>query len=122
MSLAGWESAGVVIGAVAGGLALLGACSAALVRAGKVAARIVRFLDTWNGHGEGVYRTPSMPERMDRQDAELARIRAQVLPNGGDSLRDAVDKARARLDAHLVEAEEANRLFLEHLRGHDGTH
>lgn len=123
MSTSAWTTAGIVIGAIAGIVGLVAACSAAFVRSMRVVALVVRFLDTWNGHGEGHARTPGMAERMDSQDAELARIRAEVLPNGGGSLRDAVDEVRRRLETHLTETEEARHLFAEHLRGtDDGSH
>jgi hypothetical protein len=113
-----WEKTGYTVGAIAGFLGLIGAVGAALVKAGRSLRRIGRFLDQWLGHGEGRHRAPGVIERLDIQDQELARIRGQVLPNGGSSLRDVVDEVRRRLDDHLIDAERSRLELQQHLREH----
>ncbi|WP_199553233.1 hypothetical protein [Streptomyces sp. N35] len=51
-----------------------------------------RFLEEWNGTED----QPSVIQRLDNNDARLARIEHELFPNSGSSLRDAVD----RLEQH----------------------
>jgi transposase len=97
-----WETAGIVVGTLGGFLAFVGAVCAALVKAGRAARRVSRFLDEFLGHdGE-----PGLVERFETLTATVERISAQVFPNGGSSLRDAVDGVRSELIDHLRVADE----------------
>lgn len=64
---------------------------------------------------------PGWAERLDRIQDDIVKIKMQVFPNGGSSLRDAVDDVRKRLDDHLGEAEQTHKLFVEHLGQHPTT-
>lgn len=95
--MSAWSNAGIVIGVLAAGLTLIGAWCAALVKAGRAARRVSRFLDEFLGHGD----EPGLVERVDGLAETVERIKAQVLPNGGSSLRDAVDQVRSELREHI---------------------
>lgn len=60
---------------------------------------------------------PGWAARLDQIQGDVSKIRDQVFPNGGTSLRDAVDDVRHRFDEHVVEAASTHRLFVDHLRG-----
>lgn len=63
--------------------------------------RVGRFLDEWNGTEErpGAPAVPGVPARLDIMDSRLekidtrvAAVEAQMSPNSGSTLRDAVDR------------------------------
>lgn len=56
---------------------------------------IREFLDDW--HGEPG--RPGVPERLSVM-SRLGRIEKELHPNGGSSLRDAVDQTRSMLEQH----------------------
>jgi hypothetical protein len=58
---------------------------------------------------------PGWAARLDQIQEDLSKVKAQVFPNGGSSLRDVVDELRVELVDHLAEATEARRLFSDHL-------
>lgn len=84
----------------AGAVAILGGAVAVvwkLVRAVRRLLRGVReFLEDWNGEPP----RPGVPARLGVLQ-RLERLDAQVHPNSGSSLRDAVDQTRALLTSHL---------------------
>ncbi|MCG5220255.1 hypothetical protein [Streptosporangium sp. KLBMP 9127] len=92
---------------------ILAVCGALVVLAGGtvVAVKILRgmkrfgdFVDDWQG--EPARR--GVPARLGVME-RLERIEAQLKPNGGTSLRDAVnrvEKTTARLDEHLTPQED----------------
>lgn len=100
-----WQNAGVIFAALVGFLALVGSLCAALIKAGRFLSRTARLLDQFLGHGEGPERVPGLVERVDQMGDELARVKSQVLPNGGGSLRDAVDELRKRFDDYVTRDE-----------------
>jgi len=100
-----WQNAGVIFATLVGFLALIGTTCAALVKAGRFIARTGRLLDQLLGHGEGPDRVPGLIERVNGMGDELTRVKAQVLPNGGGSLRDAVDELRKRFDDYVTRDE-----------------
>lgn len=102
--MTGWINAGIVVGVLAGGLTFIGAWCAALVKAGRAVRRVSRFLDEFLGHdGEPglVQRVDSLASTVDAMTVKVERIKAQVMPNGGSSLRDAVDQVRNELREHI---------------------
>lgn len=102
--MSAWETAGVIAGVAGGILALLGGLCAAAVKGVRAVRRVSRFLDQWLGHGVGVNRVPGVIERVECLDERTRRVEAQVFPNGGGSLRDAIDAAREQLTEHLQSA------------------
>lgn len=48
---------------------------------------------------------------------QMEGVMKELLPNGGGSLRDAVDRIERRLDAHLEVAAEDHADFRKHLEG-----
>lgn len=62
---------------------------------GRRIARLVnQFFDDWNGQPArpGHARRLGIPERLESVEAAQVDIRAELRPNGGGSLRDAVDR------------------------------
>lgn len=85
----------VTLVAVAGAGALLWRWTRGLRR---VAQRAEDFIDDWQGTPQrpGVPARPGVMERLDVMERDLAAVRAEVRPNGGSSLRDAVDRVDRR--------------------------
>lgn len=113
---------------VAAGATLAAAGVVTLVfRAGRGAWRAARKLGHLFDELLGIEARGSRPavpgwaERLDQIQVDVSRIKTQVFPNGGTSLRDAVDHLADRVDGHLVEAAEAHRLFVDHLAQHPAT-
>lgn len=88
----------------AGAIVALGAAATVLWKLGRGVVRLLRqvrtFLEDWNGEPErpGVPARPGVLERLERLDA-------QVHPNSGSSLRDAVDETRQLLRDHISDPE-----------------
>lgn len=86
--------------AIAGGIAVLASGGAGAVWLGRVVARtgraVVDMHDDWKGEPArpGVRGRMGVMERLDSIERELH-------PNGGSSLRDAVNRLEANLKAHL---------------------
>lgn len=85
---------------IAGGIATLAAGGAGAIWLGRVVAKtgraVVDMHDDWKGEPDrpGVRGRPGVMERLDRIERELH-------PNGGSSLRDAVNRVEAKLQGHL---------------------
>lgn len=94
-------------GALAGAMIAVGTVVIATIRlivgAVRSTRRIARLLDRVLGTREEHGR-PGFPSALDRVDA----IHAQVFPNGGGSLRDAVDNLATSVD-------QLDRRFTDHL-------
>jgi len=62
----------------------------------KVVRSSTRFFDDWTGEEArpGRPRRAGIPERLSVLEAGQAEIREQLKPNGGTSLRDAIDDVR----------------------------
>lgn len=94
MDLTAWAS---IIGAAAG---VTGVAVAVAAAVGRPLRRLSRQNDEFrlDWYGEqarpGRAAVPGVPER-------LTRIEAELKPNGGGSLRDAVNRLEHRLDEHL---------------------
>ena len=89
--------------------ALTGATVAVITAAGWVARRLVRliretshFFAEWKGEPSrtGVPERPGVMERLESLTGEVAKVRDEVLPNKGGSLRDAVDRVETGLAEH----------------------
>ena len=81
------------IGVISGALTGLVGAGAALLRVERRGRQLANGLLGDEHH-------PGMLRRMDQLDQEVARINAQVHPNSGTSLRDAVDRIERDLAAH----------------------
>lgn len=70
--------------------------------------RVEEFMDDWSGEGArpGVPARPGVMERVAGIEERLSRVEHELYPNSGESLRDAVDLANARLARLLPESEE----------------
>lgn len=88
-----WLNAGAVLGVLVAFVALISACCAAALKALRAGRRVSRFLDEFLGDGK----TPGLVERVETLDASVGRVSAEVFPNGGGSLRDALDDVRREL-------------------------
>lgn len=116
-----WETAGAVVAVAGGALALLGGLGAAAVKGGRLLRRVSRFLDQWLGHGHGTERVPGVIERVELLDRRSKAVEGQVFPNGGSSLRDAVEHVRGQVEA--VRAELAAHLHaVEAVIDKEGKH
>ena len=89
MTLERWAAAGVVLGAILSALTLAMVVSRPLRR---LARQNEEFRQDWYGvpARPGHDAVPGVPER-------LRRIETELHPNGGGTLRDAVDDAESRL-------------------------
>lgn len=56
--------------------------------------RVNNFLDDWNGEPArpGVTATPGVMDRLARLESKVVEVRDEVKPNGGASMRDAVNR------------------------------
>lgn len=93
-----WQNVGVILAVLAAGLGLLGALCAGSVKAARFAGKVGRLVDQVIGYGEGPTRVPGLVERVTKLQTELGELKREVKPNGGTSLRDAVDRLENRLD------------------------
>ena len=68
----------------------------------RIVSKIMRLVDDFLGEPAraGVPERPGVMTRLQDLTEEVAKVRAQVIPNGGSSLRDAVD--RVSMDLKLV--------------------
>ncbi|MEU7323443.1 hypothetical protein ABZ682_23255 [Streptomyces griseoviridis] len=86
-----------------GAISLLIGVGTAAWRVGRgalhLSRRTTQFFDDWYGEGArpGVAARPGVLERMSQMEERLAQVYHEVYPNGGDSLRDAVNQANDRL-------------------------
>lgn len=112
-------STGELVAAVAAGLTASAGITAGLVKLAQLGRRMSRFLDEFFGYHDGERRVAGFSERLSRVETQVREVRQQVLPNGGSSLRDAVDSIGRRLDAHLVEAADQTKRFESHLGDHN---
>lgn len=82
--------------AVASGVVVVTGALVACVRtAWRTARKVGRFLDSWFGHDgqEPIpQRIAALEQGMARLDGRVQRIDAEMRPNGGASMRDAVDR------------------------------
>jgi hypothetical protein len=90
--------------AVCGALVVLAGGGVVVVKLLRVIKRVGDFVDDWQGEParRGVPARPGVMER-------LESIEGQLRPNGGSSLRDAVNRVEqttARLDEHLTPQED----------------
>jgi hypothetical protein len=69
----------------------------------RLVRNLVHIVDRLLGR-QAIGSTPAAPGALDRLDAltgTVGEIRAQVFPNGGSSLRDAVDGLARKFDDHM---------------------
>jgi hypothetical protein len=98
----------IAAGSIAGGLGLL----AVLGRGGRwlwrLFQRIDDLMDDLRGSPArpGVAARPGVMERLQRLEYEVAAVRHEVTDNSGGSLKDAVKRVEAKLDAHLESRED----------------
>ncbi|MEW2066625.1 hypothetical protein [Streptomyces sp. NPDC007346] len=87
---------GGAVTVVAGVIALAWRAVRASVR---LAARVDHFMDDWAGEvgRAGVPARPGVMERLATFEDRLTSVEHELYPNDGGSLRDAVDRANARL-------------------------
>lgn len=85
-------------------LGILGIVGGALWRFHRRVVRpTARFLDDWNGQpaSGGRPEIPGVMARIGRLEVTQAGLIAEMQPNSGSSLRDAIDRIERRLDDHL---------------------
>lgn len=97
---AAWVTAAAALLAILGGLAVF---TGRLLY--RIWARLMGFLDFLDDiRGEparpGVAARPGVMERLQAVEASMAEVRAELQPNGGSSLRDAVNALAQNLTAH----------------------
>jgi len=73
-------------------------------RAWSFSRKIGAFLTDWDGTPgrPGVPGTPGVMQRLSQQDDQLTAIQAEVIPNGGGSIKDAVH----RIDICIISLDE----------------
>lgn len=88
--------------AVAGLIVIIGGAVAILVKltawASRVAHRFQEFLDDWQGEPArpGIAaRRPGVVERLSVIEHRLGGVESQLRPNGGETLRDAIDRVES---------------------------
>lgn len=80
------------------GIAAVAAAIVVINKATKWVTSIIKklneFLEDWRGEDArpGYSRKLGMPERLEKIEQRLHRVEGQLVPNGGDSLRDKVDQ------------------------------
>jgi hypothetical protein len=90
-------SAQWVTAATALALAVVG-CLAAITRWGwRIARRVSHFLDDYSGQParDGLPERPGVMARLQSVEELVAKVVAETTPNGGKSLRDAVNRTAA---------------------------
>ncbi|MFE3122265.1 hypothetical protein ACFXHD_02465 [Streptomyces hydrogenans] len=90
---------GGAVSLVAGLLAVVWRAVRAALRLGR---KLDHFMDDWAGEAArpGVPPRPGVVQRLTSLEERQSRVEHELYPNGGGSLRDAVDLANQRL-AHL---------------------
>ena len=80
-------------------VAVAGCIAWALRWGWRILTRTTRFLDDFFGEParKGVPERPGVMSRLQSLTDEVTKVRAQVIPNGGSSLRDAVDRVSSDL-------------------------
>lgn len=93
MNLQTWIGAGVVLGVILSALTLAGLIGKPLR---KLARQNDEFREDWYGQPArpGRDAVPGVPER-------LARMEKELHPNGGGTLRDAINRVEQRLEDHI---------------------
>ncbi|MFI6333183.1 hypothetical protein ACIBBG_33525 [Micromonospora chersina] len=93
MTLQTWAAAGIVLGVILTSLTLAGLIGKPLR---KLARQNDEFREDWYGQPArpGRDAVPGVPER-------LARMEKELHPNGGGTLRDAINRVEQRLEDHL---------------------
>ena len=83
-------------------IAVFGIAGWAARWAWRILKRTTHFLDDYFGEPprDGLPAKPGVMARLQDLTDDVTKIRAQVFPNGGTSLRDAVDQVAADLTAH----------------------
>jgi hypothetical protein len=91
-------------GLTAAAVAVSGLLWWAARHAWRLSNRITHFLDSYFGQParDGLAPRPGMEARIETLSANVGRITVQVFPNGGTSLRDAVDTLAADHAAHRL--------------------
>lgn len=96
-------------------IAVCGIAAWAARWAWRILKRTTHFLDDYFGEPErdGLVARPGVMARLQDLTDDLTSVRAQVFPNGGTSLRDAVDHVAADLTAHREVTSPAIRQLTE---------
>lgn len=83
-----------IVGSVLAGLSMLYAIYRWVRRIGKGVRRIAHFFDDWAGEEArpGVPGRPGVMKRLEDIQVDLSKIKHELWPNHGGSLRDAVDR------------------------------
>jgi hypothetical protein len=83
-----------VAAAIVGIAAAIGVSIRTGVWLAKSVRRVTDFLDDWNGEAArpGYPARKGVPERLSTMEDRLGRVEGQMRPNGGSTLRDAVDR------------------------------
>lgn len=82
---------------IGGAMALLAGVAAAVRKAWPLVRKISHFVDDWFGESArpGTAGVPGVLTRLAAIESRLARVEGQFSPNGGGSLRDAVNRVEA---------------------------
>jgi hypothetical protein len=94
--------------AAAGGLVTLSAAGLAVNKFGRVVLRTGRqvgeLADDWRGEPDrpGVPGRAGVMERLAALEVGQTAINKELRPNGGSSLRDAVNRCETKLDDHIA--------------------
>ena len=77
----------------------------------KIGRRVSRFLDDFFGDPahDGLPSTPGVMARLVKLEQSNIDIKAQVIPNGGHSLRDTVDTIQRELREHVDQTNGGNK-------------
>ncbi len=94
--------------AIAGGLVLLGGGAAVVQRLFRVWRRVSQFIDRVVGIPEqfGLPAQPGILERLDNHERLMQEMHHELHPNGGSSMRDAIDRTEHKLDDHQRKLDE----------------
>ncbi|MDT0306880.1 hypothetical protein RM780_07875 [Streptomyces sp. DSM 44917] len=92
------EGIAVLAGAAAAGAAVLAAAWRGVRAVARVVGRVDEVVDDWQGTPSrpGVEARPGVLERLAGIEARVTRIEHEMKPNGGASLRDAVNRVDRR--------------------------
>jgi hypothetical protein len=91
-----------IIGVVLGALAAIGAAWKVLKPVFSAVRRLSHFVDDWFGEPErpGVPARPGVMPRLETMQSDLDKIKHELWPNSGGSLRDAVDRLEKAAKSH----------------------